>query len=355
MLCLDASKVQGGITETSDILVSSGSLSDRVLRRIFYKSGCSPRLHSRLIELRPDVVHAHFALEAIRIQWACQQAGVPLIVTLHGFDITAAPRRPGWRGAVYKIRLRRMFARAARVLAVSEFIRKQALEFGYPPSKVFVHHIGVHIPEQRQIQRAVNRIVAVGRLVEKKGFADLIEAASGLRDNLRPEIIIYGEGPLRASLATLADTLGVLVEFAGNVPQIEVYGALESASLCCVPSRVASNGDQEGLPSVLAEAAARACPIVAYDHSGISENVQDGVTGLLVPEGDVAGLSNALARVLSDVELGQSLGPQARRRAISAFDVLSQAEQLSDHYLACSGAPKNSTRRPDRLGTDRVQ
>ncbi|WNY34760.1 glycosyltransferase [Curtobacterium flaccumfaciens] len=154
-------------------------------------------------------------------------------------------------------------------------------------------------------------MVAVGRLVEKKGFGNLIEALRGLGDDVPWRLTVVGDGPYRTQLEQQA--AGLPVSFLGQRGRTEVLETLASATVVAVPSIPAANGDQEGLPVTLLEAAAVGAAIVASDLPGIRDVVQDDVSGVLVPPGDVPALRAALQRVLTGRHGADAL-PGAGRR-----------------------------------------
>lgn len=175
-------------------------------------------------------------------------------------------------------------------------------------------------------------VLAVGRLVEKKGFDVLLKAMAGVQEELRAPIAVVGDGPLRQELADSASRLGLRVNFLGAQPHERVRMLMADATVVVVPSRTAASGDAEGLPNVVVEAMASACPVIATRHAGIPEVVSDGTTGLLVPENDVGSLGRALTALLSDDVLQLSMGLSARATVEGRFALASQMEKLESLY-----------------------
>ena len=133
-------------------------------------------------------------------------------------------------------------------------------------------------------------LVFVGRFVEKKGVDDLIEALATIVDP-RPRSLLIGDGPLDASMRDRAAALGLDATFVGLQPAAVVARRLAESKVLVAPSRTAANGESEGLPTTILEAASHGVPAVSTLHSGIPEAVEDGKTGLLGPEGDRAALA----------------------------------------------------------------
>ncbi|MEV4640003.1 glycosyltransferase [Actinoplanes sp. NPDC049548] len=293
-------------------------------------SGRSPHLRRVLASLDPDVVHAHFGGDGWLISRAAADLGVPLIVTLHGHDVTRQPYAKGMKGVRYRRNLRSVFRRAAIILAVSEHIRRLAIARGADPSKVRVHHTGVPIPPLPQVEKRWD-VVFVGRFVPKKGLDDLVEAVAMLPD-LAPRVLLVGDGPLMAPLRARVAHLGVDVTFAGALNHAAAQECMAAAKVFASPSRTAPDGDSEGLPTTLLEAAARGVPVISTVHSGIPEAVIQGTTGLLSAEGDRAALASHLRTLLTDNDLRERLGRQARAHVRAHFDLKNQTRRLENIY-----------------------
>jgi len=156
-------------------------------------------------------------------------------------------------------------------------------------------------------------ILSVGRKVEKKGYDDLLKALALLPANLHWRFEHVGAGDLSEALKAQASALGVADRCAwlGAQPQNEVFAALGRADLFVLASKKAADGDQDGLPNVLMEAAHQGLPIVSTQAAAIGEFVADGETGLLVPPAAPQDLSAALARTITDPGLRRRLAHRA--------------------------------------------
>jgi glycosyltransferase involved in cell wall biosynthesis len=160
-------------------------------------------------------------------------------------------------------------------------------------------------------------VVAVGRLVDKKGFGYLLEAAPRILERV-PEarIVLGGGGPLEGSLRERARRLGIAdrVVFAGALSHPEVLRLLASAEVVVMPSVRDERGNVDGLPVVVLEAMAAARPVVASAISGLPLAIEDGVSGRLVPERDPGAIADAVIELLTDPDRARRLGAEARRR-----------------------------------------
>ncbi len=309
-------------------------------------TGDAPRLTRALRALEPAVVHAHFGGDGWMISRAAARLGVPLVVTVHGHDVTRQPGAPGLRGLRYRRNLRTGFGRAAVILAVSEHIRAQAIACGADPATVRVHHTGVPIPAAGAPAAKRWDVAFVGRLVEKKGADDLLTALA----TCRARAVLIGSGPLAGDLQRRAAALGVDVTFRGALPPAEVEAHLRASRMLAAPSRTARDGDTEGLPTTVLEAAALGLPVVATRHSGIPEAVVHGETGLLSPEADPAALAANITRLLADEPLRARLGAHGRAYVSAHFDLARQSARLEQLYDRLSGAATAAAGRRSAAG-----
>jgi glycosyltransferase involved in cell wall biosynthesis len=164
------------------------------------------------------------------------------------------------------------------------------------------------------------QLLVVGRLVEKKGIEYLLEALRILRDRgvATGQLVVIGDGPIRAELETKA--AGLNVEFRGQRGRDEVHQAIAESEVMLIPSVTAANGDQEGLPVTLLEGAAGRICVIASRLPGIDEVITNDVSGLLVPQRDASALADALERVLGDANLRSHLAAGIAE-SVKRFDI----------------------------------
>ncbi len=175
------------------------------------------------------------------------------------------------------------------------------------------------------------RIVSVGRLVEKKGYRDLLAALSDLPRSTHWRLIHIGGGPLGPEMQALARKLGVaeLIEWRGKADQTEVLEALRDADLFALAPRIAADGDRDGLPNVLLEAASQKLAVVATRAGGVSEFVIHGETGLLVRPGRIGRLTEAIDHLAKDPIERLRMGESARARLEMGFDCEAGAAEIA--------------------------
>jgi glycosyltransferase involved in cell wall biosynthesis len=301
----------------------------------------SRKVRRELDAIDPDIVHVHFGDDAVRYAPYLNAAGKPVFVTLHGYDIQHdrawyESGKGGWTKRSYPRRLLDLADEGVRFLAVSEAIRRRAIEYGIPESSVSVHYLGVDTdrftPGPIPLADRPKQILFVGRLVEKKGAAYLLQAFERVR-NAVPDarLLLIGDGPERDALHTQASALGDAVAFAGAQPSQVVRAAFDQSRVCCLPSIRARNGDAEGLPIVVMESQACGVPVVA-SAEGAHEAVRHGETGFLFAERDVDTLAAQLIDLLQDDRLSEALSAEGVAHMRARFRLSDRTRILESLY-----------------------
>ncbi len=289
-----------------------------------------------------QLIHAHFAVDAFQVLPTARRLALPLLTTLHGFDVTThrshflRSRKPSLMR--FALGMQQLQQQGDQFICVSEFMRQEALKAGYPAARLQVHYMGIDPrPFAAASHDGAPHILHVARLVDKKGTTYLIDAFARLAGR-HPEarLTILGDGPLRAALEAQVAGHGLQgrVEFAGAVPHRVVRERMAQASVLALPSVTAPSGDSEGLGLVLLEAAASGLPVVGTLHGGIPEAVDSGNSGYLVPERDAVKLAEALDTLLSDASLRRRMGAAGRALVNGRFDIQSQSSKLEEIYRA---------------------
>ncbi|MGH8094877.1 MAG: glycosyltransferase [Chthoniobacterales bacterium] len=272
-------------------------------------------------------VHAHFAgLAARTAYWIERFFGIDFSFTAHANDLFAP--KP------FEISLGKMIGAARAVVTVSDF-GVGFLREKYPDAAGKIHRVynGIDLGNFPTADFAATMpvIISVGRLIEKKGFSDLIEACRLLRERdvvFRCEII--GEGPLASALRGQIETAGLttMVTLPGPLPQAEVRARLARSTIFALPCVTEAGGGMDNLPTVVMEAMAASLPVVSTVIGGVPEMVQDGVTGFLVPEHQPVAFAERLGCLLVDPALLNSLGKAGRERAGRLFAIEKNVQTL---------------------------
>ncbi|HEX6792906.1 MAG TPA: glycosyltransferase family 4 protein [Casimicrobiaceae bacterium] len=180
-------------------------------------------------------------------------------------------------------------------------------------------------------------LLAVGRAVDKKGFDDLLHALARLPSEQHWQLLHVGDGPRLAELERLARELGIAdrIRWLGAHAHAVVLGAYRAADVFVLPSRIAHDGDRDGLPNVLLEAQSQRVACVSTRVSGIPELIVDGVTGLLVPPRAPDDLAGALSRLIAEPKLRQKLGDAGFERTTTLFSLDGGADRLARRFASC--------------------
>ena len=283
-----------------------------------------------------DHLHGHFCHGVATITWwASRMSGVPFSFTAHAKDIYQAELNPG--------RLLERKLGAARFVATCTCANAGVLQARHArPEEVHTIYHGLDTdyfsPAAQPPASEVPLLLSVGRLVEKKGFDQLIAACALLKQaDVRFGCLIVGErGSAHDSLRAQIDRLDLAdtVRLRSAVTQDQLREIYRSAHVFALPCQIMEDGDRDGFPNVLAEAMAMGVPVVSTAISGIPEMIDDGVHGLLVPPRDPQALADALRRTLTDAALHTRLAQAGRERICERFDSRRTTLALRDLFLA---------------------
>jgi colanic acid/amylovoran biosynthesis glycosyltransferase len=286
---------------------------------------------SRLQQKGLRHLHAHFAGMAARTAyWIKEFFGIPFSFTGHANDIFA-PRD-------FVISLPKLMERASGIVTVSDYAA-DFLKSRFPDSAARIHRIYNGISLSRfhptDFGTGTPAIITIGRLIEKKGFADLIQACALLtarRRNFACEII--GEGPLEATLQAQIAAAGLegIVRLAGPQTQAEIALRLAHATIFVLPCTREEGGGMDNLPTVIMEAMAAGLPVISTPVAGVPEMVEPDVNGELVPEHEPVAICAALERLISDPARARRLGDRGRQIAKEKFSIQESARQLQELF-----------------------
>lgn len=283
----------------------------------------------------PDLIHAHFGWSGLRVLLIRQMLRIPLIVTFGGRDLGLQSALPEFQGAY-----RTLFETADAVVCVSQDLASRAAAAGIPEERIHTIYRGADLSqfqfvERRRPSAQPVALLIVGRLTDKKGHTDALEALRRVIDTGATAVLtIVGEGDeegkIRKRIREL--NLGAVVRLLGSTDHEGVKKHMGDADLLLHPARTTSKGDVEGVPNVVVEAHATGLPVVATLHGGIPEVVVPGLTGELVPERDPEALAAALLRLIEEPARRLSYGVAANRRAHERFDAGRQVEAHAALY-----------------------
>jgi glycosyltransferase involved in cell wall biosynthesis len=287
----------------------------------------------RLRTMGINHVHAHFAGMAARTAfWINRFFSITFSFTAHANDIFS-PRQ-------FEIGLDKLIDTTRAVITETDYAARFLRErFSHRANRVQRIYNGLDLSEfgRADFSSTPPLIIAVGRLIPKKGFGDLIRTCAllnGRGKSFRCEII--GEGPLDNELRQQIDKLHLQnnVALAGAKPQTQLRGRLTAANVFVLPSVIDPDGGMDNLPTVIMEAMATGLPVVSTNVGGIPEMVIENETGFLVQPGDTARMADAIETVINDSPSAARLGHSGHERARALFSIEKNVRELC--ALICS-------------------
>jgi glycosyltransferase involved in cell wall biosynthesis len=271
-----------------------------------------------------SIVYAHFLHTPASVaRYASRMTGLDWSCSAHAKDIWTSPE---WE-------LREKLDDLSWLVTCTSVNAEYLSGLAVDASKVSLMYHGLDLsrfaefPDRAHMRDGSDKvapveIVSVGRAVAKKGYDDLLKALAALPEDFNWTFTHIGGGPLLDGLREQAKTLGIAgkIDWRGALPQEEVLKALQRADIFVLASRIAEDGDRDGLPNVLMEAQSQKAAVVATNVSAIPELVIDGETGLLVPERDPEAMTAALAHLLREPVLRQQFADRGNKRLRDLFD-----------------------------------
>lgn len=256
----------------------------------------------------------------VRFVSLMKELNIPFFVHAHGYDVSKCLNDHLWRREYLK------YNSCAGIIVPSRHVARRLTSIGIDSDRISVIPYGVTIPQKLSGVRGVAtpvRMIAVGRLVGKKAPIATLQAFQECSKQFpKIELDLVGDGPLRPHAEAFVRTSGLtdVIRMHGAMEHCKVRQLMADADIFVQHSVVdPTNGDEELLPVAILEAMATGLPVVSTRHAGIPEAVEDGVTGFLVPEGDVLGMSARMLRLCRNPDLRQALGAAGRKVAEDRF------------------------------------
>ena len=286
------------------------------------------------------LLHIYFGQIAVHLLPLIRTWKNPSIVSFHGADVTVDMNKPAYREST-----RQMLDAVKLVLVRSESLRRALINLGCDPKKIEVQRTGIPLEEFAFHERSFPkdgewRLVQAGRLIEKKGLPVTLRAfAVFLRKYPNAMLTIAGEGPLLDELQKLARELNIerRVSFTGFISQEQLRDIYYRSHIFVHPSQTGHDGNVDGIPNSMLEAVASGLPVFATEHGGIPEAVENGLSGVLVPERDHEGLARALVNAAKDPAFVSQIARSGAEAVRKNFDLQLQAQRLEDIYLRIIG------------------
>lgn len=337
-----------------EALTHDESAADRMRRSLLYRLMPAPFVIAGMFAIwrlcrreRFDVVHVHWPVPLALWGWAARRARrAAVVLTFYGIELRWVKRSLPFLKAFVRWACRH----ADRVVAISSETAREIRELVAVPVDIIPYTTpfsGRDAP--RALASGDGRpltILFVGRLVELKGLAYLIEAAGRLRDRVPARIVAIGIGPERERLEALARERNIAVDFRNKVPDAELHLAFLTSDVLVLPSIIDARGDTEGLGVALLDAMSYGIPAIASRVGGIPDIIEDGVSGLLVPPADPQALAEAIERVATDPAYAKRLaeGGRERLRTHFSWDVIT-AKWEAVYRTVSASLPSPSSKR----------
>ncbi len=285
-----------------------------------------------------QIIHVHWVIpNGLVAAWVAAIRKIPFIISLHGSDIFIAHRNPFFGAVAHWV-----FRRADAVTACSADLQQAAIALGAPEETLLLPWGAdplLFYPDQKssEVRRTLVNdpadviLVALGRLVPKKGFGILLASLPKVIEYYpKVRLIIAGDGPLKQELSDQAAELGLTdyVTFVGQVPWDQVPGILAAADIFVLPSVRDLYGNVDGLPTVLPEAMGCGTSVVSSDIGGVRLIIEHDRNGLLVPSDDPRALSEAILILVGNPDKRHSLGIAARQSVVERFNWDTVAQEI---------------------------
>lgn len=266
-----------------------------------------------------EVVLAEYGQSGVEMMPICDALGIPLVVHFHGFD---AYRNDAL--STYGKKYQKMFELAHSIVVVSTDMKNQLIELECPENKIHLIPYGVSstLFKPSEVKRNQLQFISCGRFVEKKNPIGLIKAFHKVRLQLpTAQLLMIGDGELLESCKKLVVKLGLTdaVQFEGVQEPNRVAELLNQSSVFVQNSMRTPENDSEGTPLSVLEAMSCQLPVIATNHAGMVDVINDGVNGFLVEENDIDGLANKMLELIENRKLRNLIGEKARKTILDKY------------------------------------
>lgn len=287
-----------------------------------------------------QLLHIFFGHIAVHLLPLVRAWSKPSVVSFHGADVLVEMEKPAYRKVT-----KQMLDAVTRVFVRSASLQRAVIELGCDENKIDIVRTGIPLQEFpfREREFPANgewRFLQASRLVQKKGLATTLHAFTHFLGHWpRATLTIAGEGPMREEIQELTRKLKIddRVTLPGFLPPEKLRDIYYGSHIFLHPSETGSDGNQEGIPNAMLEAMATGLPVFATDHGGIPEAIENGVSGILVPERDYQALSQALLKAEQDRDLLARLARNGANTVAQKFDQQNQIRRLEEIYLGMIG------------------
>lgn len=322
------------------------NLSSGENKRIYkyYKrisTGDIKKLENFIKENSIDVLHLHYGTDAGLYYKIMNDYGIPSVVSFYGYDVTSFPKM--FLGLGKKFLKDKVFAKATKILAMTEEMKNDLLKIDCDEKKIIVHYHGVkgkdyYFPERQYEKKDKIILLIVATLTAAKGHIFLLNAIKELIKNriTNFELRIIGWGELEEKLKKFVNdnNLGENVKFLGAMKahSKEIIDEYKNADIFVHPSTVPDDGNKEGIPGAIVEAMFSGLPVISTYNGGIPHIIENEKTGLLVNEWDTEKLADSISYLVQNIERRKYIGTNAQEYAMKYLDLPLKQKMLEDIY-----------------------
>lgn len=289
-------------------------------------------------EFKPEIIHAHFGPAGYEMAEVANDLKIPLFVSFHGFDAFRLPKESVWME-----RLKNVFSVSNSIIVVSELMKSHLIALGCDKEKLKVVHVGKRLmdyPYLENVPKSRFNFMSIGRLTEKKGHDDVILAFKSLINKFpRLHLNIVGEGPQKDFLESLITEhkLNDHIRLVGPLSHGLTKKMLMDSDVFILASKTASDGDMEGIPTVLMEAQALGKPCISTHHSGIPEIFSAENKWMLAREADPDDISLKIQELIEKPEDQLLTAIRAGRKKVeNEFSLEAEVVKLVELYKTAS-------------------
>ncbi len=295
-----------------------------------------------LSKTRARLLHIYFGHIGVHLLPLIRAWKKPSVVSFHGADVMVDMNKSAYRKATLQ-----MLNAVTLVLVRSESLRRALVDLGCDPQKIEIQRTGIPLEQFPFRDRAVPKngewqFIQAGRLIEKKGLPVTLRAFSTfVKQQPNAMLTLAGEGSLVSELRRFAGELGIAdrVSFTGFISQEQLREIYYRSHMFVHPSLTGRDGNQEGIPNSMLEAMATGLPVFSTEHGGIPEAIENGVSGVLVPERDDEALARALLNAVQDPVFMSRIAHAGGEAVRKNFDLSRQAQRLEEIYLRIIASP----------------
>jgi colanic acid/amylovoran biosynthesis glycosyltransferase len=324
-------KTSNKLDEPADFILKLNNLEKIILILL----GINRRLETFIEAENIALIHVHFLKDAITIAAFARQKGIPLVVSVHGYDVLDLPNRKNVKAIIYRVLAKRTLLASQLVLSPSRFLLERVMTLQPKVENLHLHYIGTEVPSAPLPFNERSGILFAGRLVPQKGLDLLLRAIANLPPKLKSglKVTIAGGGKHQKDYQSLASSLEIEAVFLGFIKQADLRRLMQKCLIFCAPS-ITNNGlyPAEAFGLVVLEASANGAPILTTRNGGLAEAMKHNFNGIQIEDESVESLESSLIAMLSSTTKLKVFSEAGPRFASSGFQMSKQMLDLEKKF-----------------------